>query len=43
MTTLGSYILIALNFVIHPAWHLVVIYVILFLLVVYSMVKDWGF
>jgi hypothetical protein len=41
--TIGEIILAVINFLIHPTWHLVVLYVILLLLVAYSMLKEWGF
>ena len=40
---LGNDILIITNFIAHPTWHLVVFYVILLLIVIWSMVKEWGF
>jgi len=36
-------ILSIVNFLTQPTWHLVVLYVILLLIVAYSMVKSWGF
>lgn len=41
--TLGDTILSVINFLSYPTWHLVVLYIILFSLVAYSMVKSWGF
>ncbi len=32
-----------INFLTYPIWHLVAMYVIIFLAVAYSMVKSWGF
>ena len=32
-----------INFITYPTWHLVVLYVILFLIIIYSMYKSWGF
>jgi len=43
MTTIGVALLAVINFLAYPTWHLVVLYIILFLLVVWSMVKSWGF
>jgi len=39
----GDVILAIINFLLNPIWHLVVLYVILFLLVAWSMLKSWGF
>jgi len=41
--TIGGVILAVISFLTFPTWHLVVLYVILLLLVAYSMVKEWGF
>ncbi len=43
MTTFGVIALAVINFLTVPTWHLVVLYVILFLIVVWFMVKSWGF
>jgi hypothetical protein len=32
-----------LDFIINPTWHLVLLYVVLFLWIAYSMYKSWGF
>jgi len=42
MTT-GDTILAIINFLEYPTWHLVILYVILLLLIVYSLLKQWGF
>lgn len=39
----GDIILAIVNFLTRPTWHLVVLYVILLLLVVWSTLKSWGF
>lgn len=36
-------ILAVVNFLTFPTWHLVVLYVILLLLIAYTMIKSWGF
>jgi len=43
MITIGNVILSVINFLIYPSWHLVVLYVVLFLIVIWTMVKSWGF
>ena len=40
---IGDAILAIINFLTYPTWHLVVFYLILFLIVIWSMVKSWGF
>jgi len=40
---IGNAILSVIDFLSYPAWHLVVLYVFLFILVAYSMIKSWGF
>lgn len=40
---IGDTILSVLSFLSYPTWHLVVLYVLLFVLVAYSMIKSWGF
>ena len=40
---LENVISVIINFLTYPAWHLAVIYIILFALVAWSMVKSWGF
>lgn len=32
-----------INFLTQPAWHLVVVYLIIFAIVAWSMAKSWGF
>jgi len=39
----GDTILTIINFLTFPTWHLVVFYILLFLIVVYTMIKSWGF
>jgi hypothetical protein len=39
----GDMVLAVINFLIYPTWHLVVLYVVLLLIVVWSMIKSWGF
>jgi large-conductance mechanosensitive channel len=39
----GNMVLAVINFLIYPTWHLVVLYVVLLLIVVWSMLKSWGF
>ncbi|MCX6718529.1 MAG: hypothetical protein NTY81_02940 [Candidatus Staskawiczbacteria bacterium] len=39
----GNIFLSVINFIEYPTWHLVVLYVILLLLIAYSMIKSWGF
>jgi len=39
----GETILFVIDFLTFPTWHLVLLYVILLLLVVWSMIKSWGF
>jgi hypothetical protein len=39
----GDAILAIINFLSFPTWHLVVLYVILLLLVIWSILKSWGF
>ena len=41
--TLYEIVMAIIKFLTEPAWHLVVLYVILLLLVVKSMLKGWGF
>lgn len=41
--TVGDTVISIINFLTTPSWHLVVLYVILFLIVAYKMVKSWGF
>lgn len=41
--TFGDTILAIINFLTYPTWHLVVFYIILFLIIVWVMVKEWGF
>lgn len=41
--TLGDTILSVINFVTQPAWHLVVLYIIIFLIIAWRMMKSWGF
>ena len=43
MIDFGSTVLAIINFLLDPIWHLVVLYVILLLLVVWSVLKSWGF
>jgi len=43
MITIGSALLAVLNFIIYPTWHLVVLYVILLLIIAWTMIKSWGF
>jgi len=43
MTTIGISILTIINFITVPTWHLVVLYIILFALIAWSMIKSWGF
>ena len=40
---LGTALLAIINFLIFPTWHLVVLYLIIFAIVIISMVKSWGF
>jgi hypothetical protein len=40
---IGDVILTVVNFLTVPVWHLVVLYILLFLIVVYTMIKSWGF
>jgi len=40
---LGDGILAIINFIATPTWHLVIFYIIVLLLVVWSMLKAWGF
>jgi type II secretory pathway component PulF len=40
---LGDILLAIINFIKYPAWHLVIFFVILFAIVIYSMLSDWGF
>jgi len=37
----GDTILTVINFLLNPAWHLVVFYVILLLIVAYRIFKSW--
>ncbi|MFA6190320.1 MAG: hypothetical protein WC711_02270 [Candidatus Staskawiczbacteria bacterium] len=39
----GDIFLSIINFLTYPTWHLVVLYVIIFLIVIWSMIKSWGF
>ena len=39
----GDTILEVINYLSYPVWHLVVLYVILLLIVVWSILKSWGF
>ena len=41
--SLGEAILAIINFLIYPTWHLVVVYTIIFVIIVYTMLKEWGF
>jgi len=41
--TFGEVILSVVSFLTYPTWHLVVLYVILLLLIAWSMIKSWGF
>ena len=41
--TAGETVIAAINFLSYPTWHLVVLYVILLLMVAWSMYKSWGF
>ncbi|MEI7424579.1 MAG: hypothetical protein WCK10_00465 [Candidatus Staskawiczbacteria bacterium] len=43
MTTVGEVALIVINFLTYPTWHLVVFFIIIFIIIIYSMLKDWGF
>lgn len=38
---IGTIILSVLNFLTHPTWHLVVLYVVLLLLVAWNMYRSW--
>lgn len=40
---IGDTIILILNFLSYPTWHLVVLYVFLFLLVAWAMIKSFGF
>ena len=40
---IGDILITALTVLSVPAWHLVVLYIIIFLIVIWSMVKSWGF
>jgi hypothetical protein len=40
---IGNIILSVVDFLTVPVWHLVVLYVILFAIVIWTMVKSWGF
>jgi|GEM_PF-2207232 len=43
LITFGEAIIAAVNFIITPAWHLVVLYAIIFAIIAWKMVKEWGF
>lgn len=43
MIQFGDAIIAVVNFLTYPTWHLVIVYVILLLLLVWSMIKSWGF
>lgn len=43
MIPYGDIILSVVNFITYPTWHLVVLYVIIFIIVIWYMVKSWGF
>jgi len=43
MTTFGNAVIAIVNFLTFPTWHLVVLYVIIFLIVIWAMVKEMGF
>lgn len=40
---IGDIIISVIDFITTPRWHLVVLYIILFLIVIYTMMKEWGF
>ena len=40
---IGETILLAVDFLTQPTWHLVVLYAILLLLIAWTMIKSWGF
>lgn len=40
--TIGDAIMAILNFLQYPTWHLVIFYVIVFAIVIYLMLKEWG-
>jgi len=39
--TIGEIILAVVNFLIYPTWHLVVLYVLIFVAIIWSMLKSW--
>lgn len=41
MGAFGELVLSVVNFLTYPTWHLVVLYVILLLIIAFSMYKTW--
>jgi len=43
MVIVGDAILAVVNFLVFPTWHLVILYILLLLLIAWSILKSMGF